>query len=116
MFELDGILGLTPSERPGFKSYLQHIKDLGYIDSHSLTLQYREDGSLLNLGEFNSSYDSVDYVKLASDEGSVFWGAKIDNYELSGTKISFTDKLSYLVVEPAMAGNVLMIRQKDLFD
>lgn len=32
IFQLDGVIGLSPSGRKETKSYLEYIKDLGYID------------------------------------------------------------------------------------
>ena len=79
----DGILGLAPSTREGFKSYLEVLKGLGYIDSNSFSYTYDKLTPILNLGNFDTSARSVSFEKLPTKGGDVIYGSRIVNYKFN---------------------------------
>ena len=111
----DGLLGLAPTQKKGFKSYLDILKDQGRIARKSFSYTYDKDLPKLVLGEFDDESRSVSFEKLPTREGDLIYGAKILSYEFDGVEIDFGSN-SYLTFEPSISYNLFLIRDQAVFN
>ncbi|TNV78465.1 hypothetical protein FGO68_gene16051 [Halteria grandinella] len=111
----DGILGLAPSQREGFKSYLDILKEQGRIIRKSFSYKYDKDTPRMVFGDFDEESRSVSFEKLPTRDGDLIYGAKILHYEFNGVEIDFGTN-SYFTFEPSISYNLFLIRDQQVFN
>lgn len=105
----DGILGLAPSTRKGYKSYLDILKDQGRINRKAFSYSFDKDKPKMILGDFNDEARSVNFEKLPTRGGDIIYGAQILNYMFNEVEINFGSK-SFFTFEPSLGYNLFLIR------